>query len=65
MVRIIPLVLLLFCALPVMADEAKPSFKEKHPKIYRACKKTRVVCHFCLPIVQFAGGVAQVITIFL
>lgn len=43
----------------------KPTFKAKHPKVYRAFKKTRTVCRFMLPIVQCAGSTAQILFLFI
>jgi hypothetical protein len=44
--------------------EAKRTFRERHPKIYKSIRKVRFICHFCQPVVEFSGAVAQIVMVF-
>ena len=43
----------------------KLTFRQKHPKISKAIRKFRYVCHFCTPIIQCTGSVAQTLLLFI
>jgi hypothetical protein len=40
----------------------KETFAVRHPKIHKAVRKGRKFCQLSLPVVQFAGACAQVVT---
>jgi hypothetical protein len=48
-------------SVPVPAK--KPTFKEKHPRLYKIGRKTRTVCIFCRPLVDVGVSVGQLIVL--
>ena len=49
---------------PIKGQIIKPTFKDKHPKIYRQFRKVRAVCVALAPIVNCAGSTAQIANYF-
>jgi len=39
------------------------AWKDKHPKIYKACKRVRTICVFCSPIVGIGANVVTAIAV--
>lgn len=44
--------------------EKRPTFKERHPKMYKAYLRGRKVCHTVQPFLDAAGSTAQIILLF-
>ena len=45
-----------------LTPEPKPTFKDKHPKIYKGFVKVRKICIHMQPLLNAAGSIAQIIT---
>jgi len=46
----------------VTAPVPKPTFAMKHPKLHAIGRKIRRTCQVLLPVVEFCGSAAQIVT---